>query len=670
MKAGAWTSPITADMVAGASVRYGGLAVLPLADGPLLVWTEGRPDEAGRSQIVAKSLDGEAFDWSDPERSARSRVHEYGGGEFCVWAGADGTSYLVFVDAETQDLFLQTEAGAPAKRLTKLPGLRFGAMNPQHAVYGPDNTLAVVVEDHRDESEPPANFLALVHLPEADLNEPITDPVALSVIDAQRDFYASPRFWPRDGMSERLVWLGWDLPHMPWERAALWAAELVETGGEVGLKVNSAEHLYGGSDAAVFQPEIGPDGALYFVSDATGFGQLHRMQAKSGQVQQITSDEVELMRPQWALGMTSYAILDDGRAIITGYERGHLRAEIVSLSGDDAPETIESFGHLADISGVVSSGGHGLIEARLSDRPPAIKRFDVNGPEAFDLIDVAGQVDDVPALRATGVSVGEAVEFPGDEGAHVYGVLYRPVNHGIASVPGELPPAIVRVHGGPTGMASRGFDWKTQYWTSRGFVVFDVDYSGSAGYGRAYRARLDGQWGLRDTRDCIAAAEWLAAEKLADPGKRSIMGGSSGGYTVLMALAMSDVFAAGSSYYGISDLGELLAHTHKFESGYIHGLLGTTPDDWEATLAARSPINMLDKISSPVIFFQGMKDRVCPPEQSQAIYDALVARGVSSEMVTYPNEGHGFRDGQTIVNSLQRNLEWLQGVLKLVPGDT
>lgn len=621
---GCWPSPVTAELVAGKSLRFGALQ----ADGGALYWSESRPDEGGRGVVMRAYQGGKAEELLPPPWSARSKVHEYGGGEFLASGGR-----VFFVEADSQDIF---ECGAemPPRRLTDEADTRFADM----ALDSTRDRLIAVMERHDKGSHQPKNMLAAIPAGERGLRD-------VSVVAQGRNFYASPRISP-DG--RELAWLEWDLPHMPWEQAELHVAAIKDDGS-----LGPSACVAGGDSSAVFQPGWLADGRLAFVWDRSGWGRLHVRDGEGCRA--VTPDGLELMRPQWVFGMQSWTQLEGGRIACAFFQEGSLRLAAIDIAsgGQTVIETpLRSVDALAPFG-----SGLGLIGA--SDTAPT------------EVVSV-GEKDVTSTLRSTGdsglakddISVGEVISFGGEAGK-VYAIWYPPTNANVTAPQGELPPTIVMVHGGPTGMADRGLKMKIQYWTSRGFAVCDPDYSGSAGYGRAYRDRLNGNWGVLDLADVAALAKHLVDAGKADPRRLLISGGSAGGYTVLMALAKLDVFAAGGCTYGVADLSQLQRITHKFEAGYLYGLTGTTEKNCEKVFAARSPVNLAGGIACPVIFFQGLEDKVVPPEQSRAMAGSLRERGVPVAYMEFEGEGHGFRTAETIVTVLECEYAFYARILGL-----
>ena len=623
---GTWRSPVSAKAVAGKSLRFGALQV----QDTVLYWSESRPDEGGRGVIMRAGADGVAGDVLPRPFSARSKVHEYGGGEYLVAGG-----HVYFVDADTQDIHAISSGGS-VRRLTRETGTRFADMTHDT----PRARLIAVAEHHGEGAGSPENYLAAIAIEGG-------GEVPSGMIAEGQDFYASPRVSP-DGST--LAWLAWDLPDMPWESAALFVAQITQDGS-----LANQRHIAGGDGSAVFQPAWSPDGKLCFVWDKNGYGELYVWDGT--EITQILAHRAELMRPHWVFAMQSYAVLDETRIAAAFIEDGETKLALIDVtSGDMTP--VE-----CGLRGIDALAPHGKGIALIG-------AGDISAPEV-----VACQPDgEIETLRSAGdtglivadISKAEMLRFESEK-QRVYALYYPPANARVSAPRDETPPLIVFVHGGPTGMADRGLKLKIQYWTSRGFAVCDLDYSGSAGYGRAYRERLNGQWGIRDVADVAALVTHLTTSGKADPERLLISGGSAGGYTVLMALAKLDIFAAGACSYGVADLTQLQAITHKFESGYLYGLTGTTSKTCEEIFTGRSPITHADAITCPVIFFQGLEDKVVPPQQSRAMARSLRTRGVPVAYREYVNEAHGFRRAETIIEVLESEYAFYARVLGLAP---
>lgn len=587
--------------------------------------------EAGRCVIVRRHGDGSETDLIKPPYSARSRVHEYGGGEYAVANGR-----IVFVNDADQDLYLVT--GVEIKRLTEAANLRFADM-----AFDPSmNRIYAVAERHGNYGSEPQNTIAAVQAAE---------PKSGVVIDllAGRDFYATPRPSP---LGDRVAWLAWDLPHMPWQAAELWVGEVSAHGG-----ISEAAKIAGGEGMGAFQPEWASDGALYFIAERNGWSNLHVW--RDGRAEVVAKVDAEFTRPLWSFGMTSYAIVEPGRLIATCWRDGVIEIGIADERSATWTPLKSEFTRIDDIAAsnetIAINGGNDLMPARI--HIVAANRL---SPQ----IDVATP----PPLSTDYVSRPRAIAAPSPSGV-VHALYFPPTNGRWKGEDATLPPLVVSAHGGPTGMARRGFGLDRQFWTTRGFAFLDVDYRGSTGYGRAYREALDGRWGESDYEDAVIAARFAAETGLADPERIVIRGSSAGGLTVLNALIHSDIFAAGASYYGVSDLVRLAADTHKFESGYLDSLIGGPPDTIPGVYHARSPVHHADHITAPVIFFQGLDDAVVPPGQSRSMAHSLEQRGVPVALLEFEGEGHGFRRAETIRQTFAAEYCFYARILALMPDE-
>jgi dipeptidyl aminopeptidase/acylaminoacyl peptidase len=616
---GSWESPISAaDTIAGV-VGF----TEPWVDGDSLYWLEIRPEEGGRQVLVTRDAAGAIRDLTPAPTNVRTRVHEYGGGAYAVHGGT-----VVYADFSNQRLYLLRE-GVDAVPITPEPpqpmSLRYADMEFVSA-----DEIVCVRESHPADGGEAVNDLVAI---------PLDGSGSIRVIASGRDFYSSARVSP-DGAT--LAWLEWDHPNMPWDGTELKAMPL--DGGEEPVSVA------GSSTLAIAEPVWSPDGDLYFISEAGGWWNPHRWDGS--RTSRILEAEIEFANPAWVFRYTSYGALSDGRLLAAYWDRGRHVLALIERNGV-ADELDLGYSRYADL--VTDGQGKAWAVVYHAREPSALVEIDIDTGTASE---VRANPAGIPAGYRP---VPELIAFPTANGDEAHGVYYPPTNPDFSAPEGEAPPLIVRVHGGPTSNAYPRLSSAYVYWTSRGFGLVDVNYRGSTGYGRAFRKRLEYEWGVADVDDCTAAAAYLASTGRADPDRLVITGGSAGGYTTLAALAFRDGFSGGASYYGVADVGLLAKHTHKFESRYLDRLV--REEDW----AARSPINGVDGISAPVILFQGLDDRVVPPEQARMIAEALAANGVAHALIEYEGEDHGFRKAESIINSLETELAFYGKVLGFKP---
>ncbi|MCD4737710.1 MAG: prolyl oligopeptidase family serine peptidase, partial [Anaerolineae bacterium] len=451
------------------------------------------------------------------------------------------------------------------------------------------------------------------------------------------DFYAAPRLSP-DGT--RLAWLTWEHPNMPWDETALWVAEVLADG-----TLGEPQLVAGGEDESIYQPAWSPAGVLHFVSDRTGWWNLYRW--REGQVEPLRELAAEFGEPQWVFGMSTYDFVGPENIITTYTQDGSWHvARLESESEEWQPLEIP---YTSLISPQVGPLGVAL-RVGAPAQAAAIALFDLEMKE-HQVLRSSSAVE----VSSDYLTVPKPVEFPTTAGLTAHGLFYAPQNVDHVAPEGELPPLLVFIHGGPTAAASSSLSLKLQYWTSRGFAVLDVNCGGSTGYGRAYRERLNGQWGVVDVDDCVNGARYLVERGLVDGERLAIRGGSAGGYTTLCALTFHELFKAGASYYGIGDLEALAQDTHKFESRCLDRLVGPYPERKDI-YEERSPLHFTEQLSCPVIFFQGLEDQVVPPCQAEQMVAALESKGVPVAYLPFEGEQHGFRRAENIKRALDAEL--------------
>ena len=621
---GSWKSPITSDLIVAGSLRLGEMRLDSGADNDTLYWLEGRPTEGGRNVLVKRSPDGTTTDLTPAEFNVRTRVHEYGSGAYIVH---NGTVYFSnFVD---QRLYRQRPGEDPIALTAEYPA---ASMRYADAVMDERrDRLICVREDHTGDGEA-VNTVVAIALPDTD--ESVAEQ---SVLASGHDFYSSPRLSP-DGT--KLVWLTWDHPDMPWDGTELWLADIAPDG-----TLAEPVKIAGSRTEAVFQPEWSPDGGLYFVSDRTDWWNLYRWTGDT--VEALCPKAGEFGLPHWVFRMSTYGFESAESLICTYSENGvqhlaRLHTQTLELTDLSIPYT--------SMGGVQVGPGVVLFGAGSPTKPGCIARLDL-ATEETTVLQRSSTLNIDPAY----LSVPEVVEFPTENDLTAFGFYYPPTNPDYIAPDGEKPPLLVKIHGGPTAATSATLSLRIQYWTSRGIAILDVNYGGSTGYGRAYRERLKGNWGIVDVDDCVNGANYLVQQGKADGDRLMIDGGSAGGYTTLAALAFRDTFKAGASLYGVSDAEALARDTHKFESRYLDSLIGPYPEAKEVYVA-RSPIHATDKLSCPVIFFQGDEDKIVPPNQAEMMVDALKEKGLPVAYVLYEGEQHGFRKAENIKRTLDGEL--------------
>jgi dipeptidyl aminopeptidase/acylaminoacyl peptidase len=630
---GSWESPIDLDLVA----REGGVAFSYVdVTEKGIYWLESRPQEKGRSALVFRPTGGEPLDVIPPDFNVRTRVHEYGGG---AWFRSGEVVFCSSFDDSR--LYRIEQPGAEPRAITPEPD-DANALRYADGRVVADGQLIVCVRESHGGGEPRNE---LVVLPADGSAEP-------RVIATGRDFYAAPRPSP-DG--KFLAWLAWDHPHMPFECTDLCLGDLAADGS-----LSNERRVAGSEEESIFQPEWGADGDLYFVSDRTGWSNLYV--ERRGEVHVLTSEEAELGYPQWVFDLSRYAFLADGR-IACVFTRA-------AIDGLELLDPLSGRLERADLGGTsffspsLKSHGNVIVFAAASPTDPV----------ALMTLDAASGEQEV-VRRSTELevderylSVAEPIEFEGTDGLPSYGFYYAPTNPDFEGAPGELPPLVVSVHGGPTAHVATALDLYAQFFTSRGIAVVDLNYGGSTGYGREYRDRLRGRWGEVDVEDSAAAVQFLADRGDIDPARVEISGGSAGGYTTLLALAVRDEFAAGASYYGVADLVTFHDDTHKFESHYDEYLVGPWPEAIDL-YRERSPVNQADSISRPLLLLQGLDDKVVPPSQSEQIVEALARRGIPHAYIAFEGEGHGFRKAENSRRSLEAHFSFLAQVFGFEPAD-
>ncbi|HEX4377559.1 MAG TPA: prolyl oligopeptidase family serine peptidase [Steroidobacteraceae bacterium] len=641
---GSWASPLSAEAVGAARVHLGDLR----SAGRTLYWTQSVPSAGGISAVFARYDDTPAKMVTPQGVNVRTRVHEYGGAPYAVLD--DIIYYSQFADQRLYAL----SAGEAPKALTP-SGYRFADCTAANDRAGPAS-LICVREDHTTSGNVRN---AVVRLPLA--GDDARDGGGGGgggegegegeVLYGESDFVASPRISP-DG--HQLAFVAWNHPNMPWDGTELKVASIGERGIEAPVTVA------GGATQSVVDPQWDADGTLYFISDRSGYWNLYAWNGTG--VRAVWARDADFATPQWSLGQTHYALSGDGRALVCFGEGGIQRLAVVDLRRGTGRVLASPYVEYAGFARL--DVNQVAVIAGAAQAPSTIVSIDITQGTSRTLHESSAA-----PLAPERVSVAVPMEFVSAHERKAHAFYYGPLNPDFRAPPGTLPPLLTLVHGGPTGQASPAYSSRIQFWTSRGFAVVDVNYGGSSGFGRAYRQQLNGQWGVVDVEDVIAAARFLVTTGRADPAHTAISGGSAGGYTVLAALSSSDAFKAGADYYGVSDMTVLARDTHKFESRYLDTLIGPLPQA-QSIYDSRSPLNHLDGFKAPLIVFQGEDDPVVPPNQSALIVEALRSRGIPLAYLLFPGEAHGFRKPETIVRSLECELSFYGQVFGFTPADT
>ncbi len=625
---GTWKSPITSDFIVSGAI---GLMDVVL-DGDTIYWVEARPGDGGRYVLVRHNPDGTTTDITSAPFNVRTRVHEYGGAPAVV---DDGVVY--FSNFSDQRLYKLDGAAAP-QPLSPEADMRYadGVMDRRR------KRIIYVREDHTGTGEA-VNTLVGLRIDGSDAGG--------RVLVSGNDFYASPRLSP-DGT--RLAWLTWNHPNMPWDDVELWVADLAADG-----TLCNARAVAGASGGeSIVQPTWSPDGTLYFTSDRNNWWNLYRLVGE--QVEPVVEMAAEFGFPNWIFGVTTYAFASAERIICAYIQNGESHLASIDTTTRKLTPIETPFTSIINIRVLP---GRALFMAASPTERRALVTLDLEDG-TITVLRRSSQA----AVDHNYISPPEPIEFPTEGGLTAHAFYYPPANKDFAAPDGEKPPLRVISHGGPTGATNSVLSMGTQYWTSRGFGVLDVNYGGSTGYGREYRRRLYGEWGVVDVDDCINGARYLVAQGRVDGDRVVIQGGSAGGYTTLCALTFRDFFKAGASYFGVGDLSALAEDTHKFESRYLDQLIGPYPERKDL-YDARSPINFTEQLSCPVIFLQGLEDPVVPPRQAEMMFDALRTKGIPVAYLPFEGEQHGFRRAENIKRALDGEFYFYARVFGFAPAD-
>ncbi|MEO1672085.1 MAG: prolyl oligopeptidase family serine peptidase [Cyanobacteria bacterium J06631_2] len=622
---GSWKSPITSDLIVSKTIGIGSLAIGQES----IYWLEKRPQEQGRNLLVAWGRNGEVKNFTPAPLSVRSKIHEYGGGAYVI-----DLNTIYFSNYQDGRIYQQVIGTQPYPLTEKLER-RYGDM----VVDRLRNRLICVSEDHARAGEAQTTIITI------NINTG-----RIQSLIAGNDFYSSPRLSP-DG--KYLAWLSWNHPDMPWDSTYLWLAELDEEG-----LVLEPELIAGGQAESICEPKWGDDGILYFASDRTDWWNLYRRKS-DGKVEILHQQEAEFAYPHWVFGLSTYTVV--GERIVCAYSAdGSWHLGSINLKTKEFQAIKTRYTNISDLQGsnnfVVFMGG-------APTETTAVVKLDLEtGRE--EILRRTGELQIDPGY----LSLPEAIAFPTTDDLIAHAWYYPPQNKDYAAPSGELPPLVVKSHGGPTAAAAVDLNLRIQYWTSRGFGYLDVNYGGSIGYGRQYRQRLEGKWGIVDVDDCVNGAKYLVSRGSVDGDRLVITGSSAGGYTTLAALTFRNTFKAGASYYGVSDLEILAKDTHKFESRYLDGLVGKYPEERDIYLE-RSPIYFSDQLDCPVIFFQGLKDKVVPPNQAEMMFQAIKEKGLPVAYISFAQEAHGFRIADNIKKALDSEFYFYSRVFGFEPAE-
>jgi len=623
---GSWKSPVTSDIVASGVTRLGQIEI----EGGDIYWSEMRPSEAGRYVVVKYSPDGEIIDVNPPPFNARTRVHEYGGGSYKV-----NNDTVYFTDFKDQRIY-KMKLGEKPWPITPKNALRYADI-----VF--DNhrgRIICVREDHRKQGGEAVNTIISMDLNGKDVKK----------IVSGNDFYSSPRISP-DG--RQLAWITWNHPYMPWDKTELWVGKLSDDN-----LIEKPVWVAGEHEESVVQPLWSTDNVLYFVSDRSNWWNIYCW--KDNEVTPVCLMEAEYATPLWVFAQSNYAFESEHKLICSYTKKGKWHISQLDTETGQIEEIKILYTH---ISGLHVSNGYAVFIGGSPQEVSSVVKLDLE-TYTTEVLRRSSEISVDPRY----LSKPKSIEFPTEKSLTAHAIYYKPRNKDYTAPPETRPPLLVIVHGGPTSATSTTLSWPIQFWTSRGFAVVDVNYGGSSGYGKKYRQRLNSQWGVVDIDDCVNAAKYLVNIGEVDGDKLAIRGGSAGGYTTINALTFRDIFKAGASYYGISDLEVFVQDTHKFESRYLDTLIGPYPERKDL-YHDRSAINFLEKLQTPMILFQGLEDKIVPPNQAELIVEALRKKGKPVAYMPFDGEQHGFRQAKNIKRSLEAELYFYSRIFGFEPAD-
>ncbi|MFI6504500.1 S9 family peptidase [Nonomuraea typhae] len=626
---GAWRSVISADDLVH------GLHELSYVDrvGTRTYWVESVRATAGATLLMYADDAGVPAQALPSGRSARSDVYGYGAGPYCVHHET-----VFFVDAVDQGLHRYDPGGEP-RALTPdaIVPTRYAA-----PAASPDGRHLYCVRE-RVLADDTVHDLVCV---------PTDGSGVVTVLAEGHDFYGAPALSP-DG--RRLAFVTWDHPHMAWDESTLWEVRLADPATASGQR-----RVGGGPRRSFTQPRYGPDGRLHVVHDGTGWWNLYVERGSAGKADPFVAlapMAAEFGRPDWFCGLSTYGFLDDGSVVAAARSQGV--DTLVRITPDGSVATTP--GAFTVIDSLAAAGTTVAMICASPGLAPAVALLPAADPD----IQVVRRSRPHPVGREW-VSTPERIEFPTEAGLTAHALYYPPRNPDFSAPDGVLPPLIVSCHGGPTVMSTGALNYGVQFWTSRGFAVVEVNYGGSPGYGRAYRERIRGRWGITDVEDCVNAARHLVAAGAADPRRLIVRGLSSGGYTALHAALRASDFAVVTSYFGVVDPATIPGRTHKMESRYLDGLIGAWPEE-RGEYERRSVLRHAADLRTPTLLFHGLKDPIVPADQSERLRLALAEQGVPVRHVTYQDEGHGFARPENVIRTATEELRFLGELLGFVP---
>jgi dipeptidyl aminopeptidase/acylaminoacyl peptidase len=634
---GHWLSPITATMVAQQRNSVQDL----IRCGDTLLWLKCMSEENGRLSVHSlPTAEADARELTPSPFNVRSKVHEYGGGA-CLHTEDE----IIFSNFKDQRLYRLSLKQTPSSKESSVnqphPITPEGPFRYADAIWdATQKRIICVMEDHSNPNTKPINSLVSI------------DPASgfTQKLCSEADFYASPRI---SHCGTQLCWLSWNHPFMPWDSTNLWLAALNDKG-----ELEDTMLVAGADDESVIQARWAKDGTLYFISDRNNWWNIYGY--KNASVQTICPLEAEFGKPMWVLGQHSYDISENGDIVAAYSKDGQWYIGRIAAQNFGRPEALQILlGPYPDIKKLFLSGDKLTFIAGQAESEDLIIQYDLSTSSSNTLVGLKENKG-----FSGYISKAEKLSFKTADGSELNGFYYAPRNKDYGQSPSAPPPLIIKTHGGPTSCASSALDLSIQFWSSRGFAVFDINYRGSTGFGRSNRQKLYGNWGVADVEDCVFATDFLIETGRAHPKQLIIRGHSAGGYTTLATLTYSDTFHAGASYYGISDLKALAQECHKFESCYVQQLLDES-DLSAAIYQERSPIFHADQLCSPIIFFQGALDKVVPPNQAQAMVSALKGKHIPVRYFEFAEEAHGFHNNENIETALNSELNFYRETLSL-----